>query len=219
MGNETTVSDSSGIQESEKPAIGTSESDVISDVSIKQPSLDVALKELERVKADLKKVHAESLGHRKKAEELDKLKAEIEASKLTETEKLQKQLTELQSAREADVERLIAGEIRQQAAEMGVRTEYLKRVATMLDWAELEYDESTGMPTNTEAVLKDLLKEMPFLTGKQAASAGGATNPGRQAANNTGLSWDVITKMTPEHYTARQAEIQAWMRRNPPKGF
>lgn len=173
--------------------------------------------ELERLKASLKRANAEAKTHREKAEELDRLKAESEASKLTETERLQKQLAEREAVHDGLIESIVDYEVRLKAAELGVPAQNLKHVAKLI-WDDLEFDQSTGMPTNVEPLLKDLLKELD-LTGKRGASAGGATNPGRQAANNAGLSWGVITKMTPEQYAARQAEIQAWMRRSPPKGF
>ncbi len=79
------------------------------------------------------------------------------------------------------------------------------------------------MPTNVKELLDKLVKEMPALVLQQQATrpstAGGATNPGRTTASTTGLSWEVITKMTREQYNAREQEIMQWMKKNPPKRF
>src|SRR5258708_3622662 len=69
-------------------------------------SVDDASEEIDRLETALKKANSESASHRHKANELDKLKAEIEASKLTETERWQKQATELQSKYDSDTSAL-----------------------------------------------------------------------------------------------------------------
>src|ERR1700730_8286393 len=66
-------------------------------------SIEDAQKEIERLTAALKRANAEAKEHRVKASELDKLKAEAEAATLTETQKLQKQLAELQKAHESAI--------------------------------------------------------------------------------------------------------------------
>lgn len=146
----------------------------------------------------------------------DKEQSAIDAQ-LPEIERLKKQVSDAEQAHTGLVEQLVDREVRLQAAELGVQPQHLKHVAKLI-WDDLQFDEATGMPTNVEPLLKDLLKELD-LTGKRSASAGGATNPSRGASSNAQLSWDSITKMTQEQYMARQAEIQAWMARNPPKAF
>src|SRR5579885_2563924 len=63
-------------------------------------TIEDALKELEAARAALKRANGEAATHRHKAKELDDLKAKLEQDKLTETEKLQKQLAELQKQHE-----------------------------------------------------------------------------------------------------------------------
>ena len=146
----------------------------------------------ERMLAELRR---ENAGHRTKLKKFEEDEAARTTAQMTETEKLQKELKDLQSAREADIEHLIGAEIRMKAAEMGVAPQYLKRVATMLDWEELDIDEKTGMPTNVDKVLATLLKEMPFLAGKSSAATGGATNPSRTAASQVGeITRDTLTE-------------------------
>jgi|SRR5260221_7045160 len=134
-----------------------------------------------------------------------------------EIERLKKQVSDAASVHDGLIEQLVDREVRLQAAELGVKPENLKYVAKLI-WDDLEFDQESGMPTNVEPLLKDLLKELD-LTGKRTASAGGATNPGRGSANTAQLSWDIITKMTPEQYAARQPEIQQWMKTAPMKRF
>jgi hypothetical protein len=138
-------------------------------------------------------------------------------AQLPEIERLKKQVSDAESVHDGLIEQLVDREVRLQAAELGVKPQNLKYVAKLI-WDDLEFDETTGMPTNVDALLKELLKELD-LTDKRTASAGGATNPSRGTSSTAQLSWESITKMTPEQYAARQPEIQAWMRRNPPRAF
>lgn len=153
-------------------------------------SIDDALKQVESLQAALKAANKESAGHRIKAKELDELKAKVEADKLSETEKLQKALTEKESHVEAMVNQLINAEIRLQAAAMGFNPKILHRIPGMLDWSEIEADEQTGEITNVEKLLKSLKEEMAdvpgFFSGRSTATSGGATNPSRTAATQVG---------------------------------
>lgn len=202
-----------------KPEIGkTSGTGEIPGTTTPQLTIDDALKEIDRLKADLKKVHSESAGHRNKAKELDDLKAKLEADKLSETEKLQKQLATLQSEHDnairAAQERTINYEVRLQAAQMGIVDP--DAAAKLLDWSQIEYDDN-GAPTNVNDLLKNLLKTKSYLAGKaQVQTSGGATNPSRSTttAPQT-LSWEVIGNMKPDEYNARRAEIQQWIATHP----
>ena len=139
----------------------------------------------ERIIADLRK---ENAGHRTKLKKFEDDDAQRQQASMSEQEKLQKQLADLQAAREADVARMLTAEINLTAAELGVNPQYLKRVAHMLDWEELDVDEATGDPKNIKELIGNLIKEMPFLTQRTGAapSAGGATNPSRTTALQQG---------------------------------
>lgn len=183
-------------------------------------SLEAVQKELADLKAALKKANEEAKNHRLKANELDKLKAEIEASKLSETEKLQKQYNDLKAQHddyvEAQLEQMIDHEIGLQAAKLGVNPKHLDRVSRLLDWEEIDVDQESGKPTNIQDLIGQLVKDMPELLGKVTPTSGGATNPSRsQSTAPQALSWDVIGKMKPDEYNARRAEIQAWIAQNP----
>lgn len=178
-------------------------------------------KELESLKKALAKANAEAASHRHKAKELDELKARIEAEKLSETERLQKQVADLQRTHDdfqrATQERTITYEVKLRAAQAGIVDP--DAAAKLLDWSEIEFDDN-GSPSNVNELLGQLLKAKPYLAGKAvvASPPGGATNPSRsQSQAPAALSWDTISKMTPEQYNARHAEIQAWINDNPPR--
>lgn len=181
-------------------------------------SSDDTQRQLDELRAALKKANAEAASHRHKANELDRLKAETEAAKLSETEKLQKKLAELQSQHDnvtrQSQERIINYEVRLQAATMGIVDP--DAAAKLLDWSAIEYNDD-GSPTNIDDLLKKLAKAKPYLVGKPAApTSGGATNPPRsQSSAPPPLSREAISRMTPDEYNARRAEVQAWLAANP----
>lgn len=132
---------------------------------------------------EARKLRSEAANLRKRLKAFEDAESQRQQSQLSEQEKLQKQLADLQAQREADVERLLIADIRLQAAELGVQPQYLKRLAGMLDWDDLQTDEQ-GNPTNLKELIGVVLKEMPFLTGRggmppQQQQASGATNPAR----------------------------------------
>lgn len=181
-----------------------------------QPPDDDLRKEVESLKAALKKANAESRDHRIKAKELDDLKAQIEAEKLSEKEKLEKQLATLQTQHNEAIrtaqERTINYEVRLQAAQLGIADP--NDAVKLLDWSEIEYDDN-GLPTNVQDLLSALLKAKPYLKAQQSKptpTSGGATNPSRsQSTAPQALSWEFISKLTPQQYDARRPEIVEWL--------
>lgn len=206
-----------------QPATGASGTGETPATTTTQPSLEDALRELESAKAALKKANSEAASHRHKANELDKLKAEAEAANLSETEKLQKKLAELQKAHDTvtrqSQERIISYEVRLQAAQMGIVDP--DAAAKLLDWSGIEYDDS-GTPTNVSDLLKALIKAKPYLAGKAASTtSGGATNPSRSQATESGEITEQYVRdvtsgkirwqdLTPERRTA----ILNWQAKN-----
>jgi phage-related minor tail protein len=174
-------------------------------------------KELERLQASLKRANAEAKENRLAKEELKRLKDELEASKLSETERLQKQYDDLKTQHEeytqAQTERMIKNEVALEAAKLGVDPNVLDKVARFLDWEEIEVDEE-GKPTNVRALVEQLVKDIPGLRPEKrsAPTSGGATNPPRSTtAAPKELSWDVIGKLTADEYKANASRIQKWM--------
>jgi hypothetical protein len=192
------------------------------------PSLDAAQKELADLKAALKKANDEAKTHRLKANELDKLKADLEASKLSETQRLQKQYDDLKAQHEAVAEANLANtikyEVQLQAASLGVNPKHLDKVSRFIEWDDIEVDDQTGNPTNIRPMLEQLIKEMPELIGKgvPAPTSGGATNPPRSTTTAPpAITEEYLAKLTPAEYNAmtpeRRQEITRWRLANPPR--
>lgn len=224
MGNDTTLSEPTGETQNGSDLqveTTTQETGETPESSTAQPSDDTR-RELERLKAALKRANAEAKQHREQATELANFKKQVEAEKLSTEQKqelarqdLEKQVAELQSqlstATRQSQERLIGYEVRLQAAQMGIVDP--DAAAKLLNWAEIEYDED-GAPTNIEDLLKALVRDKKYLvSAKSVPSSGGATNPSRSttASASAPVSWEMIGKLTQEQYAARRHEIQQWM--------
>lgn len=135
------------------------------------PTVEELLKEL----AELKHAHGnakeEVERHRKKLSTFEKAEAEREQAKkaaeeaqLSELEKLNKRYAELQSqhteySRQMQ-ERVVRYEVEKQARALGIIDE--DAAAKLLDWSELEYDDS-GTPHNAKKLLEKLIKNKPYL--------------------------------------------------------
>lgn len=172
----------------------------------------------ERMIADLRKENASHRTRLKKFEEDVHKAAEAQLSK---EQLLEKQLNDLKAQHEeytqAQTERTIKSEVSIEAAKLGVNPKHLDKVARFIDWEDITIDEQTGHPANIREVVEQLVKDMPeLLTKSNVLTSGGATNPPRsQSTAPQALTWDVIGKMKPDEYTARRAEIQDWIAKNP----
>lgn len=200
----------------------TTETDETSETTSTTPSIEELQERIKRMDASLKKANKEAKDHRLQADELRKFKEQVEAEKLSETEKqelarqnLEKQLADLQKERDDTIrqsqERIVNYEVRLQAARMGIVDPDV--AAKLLDWSEIEYDDN-GSPSNVDDLLKSLLKSKPYLgASKTVSTSGGATNPSRSATASASqpLSWERLSKMTAQEYDARRPEIQRWM--------
>lgn len=141
---------------------------------------------------------------------------------LTETQKLQKEHADLQTQLEdmaaAQLESDVFRDVVRLSSKFNLKPNEFELVMRLMDWSQIEVDEESSKPTNVEKLLEKVKHDAPKLFEESTTPrAGGATNPGRNAANTAQLSWDIITKMTPEQYEARRQEIQAWMKTAPMK--
>ena len=192
-----TSSDGSATQTSDTSATDTSGTGETPETTKTPASIEDALKEIDNLKSALRKARTDSTKHWSRAKELEEFKAKLDADKLTETERWQKQATDLQSKYDSDttalVERIVGYEVERQASKLGIIDP--EAAAKLLDWDALEFDEN-GMPTNADALLKDLLKSKPYLAGRQSASSmGGATNPARsQTGQFSQITRDNLTE-------------------------
>ena len=182
---------------------------------------DALAKELADLKTALKKANAEAASYRHKAKEYDDSKARLEAEKLTETERLQKQYNDLKAQHDEAIQTQFENDVRHrvsmEAAKLGVDGKVLDRVARFLDWEEIDVD-ADGQPTNIAALVEQLVNDIPGLRrSTPTPTSGGATNPQRSTTTAPQeLSWAVIGNMKAEEYAARSAEIQRWILAHPP---
>ncbi len=184
-------------------------------------SIEELQKLLDEERAARKKANSEAAAHRHDANEYKKLKSELEASKLSETEKLQKQLATLQAEKEQATlqaqELRVGSAIQLQALQQGIDPTLASK---LIDRSEIEYGDD-GTPANVADVLKALIKQYPTLVSKaQAATSGGATNPSRsQSTAPQELSWEAIIQLqkNPEEYNRRNADgsITRWLYQHP----
>ena len=151
----------------------------------------------DKIIADLRKENAAA---RVKAKELDDLKAKLEADKLSETEKLQKQITDTQKALDAALAEAQSLKLSTQVA----------TTAAKLGFADpddaIKFLGKLGDDADVDNLLKQLLKDKPYLAGTQRASSGGATNPSRAATQAAqGITEEFVTdllsgKLGPDAY-------------------
>jgi alanyl-tRNA synthetase len=197
----------------------TSETLETTDTSSSSPEGQVPeelAKELERLKNSLKRANAEAKENRLAKEELQRLKEEAENAKLSETERLQKELDELRTQREQQTHEQFVSAVRHEAAieaaKLGVDPTYLNKIFRFLEWDDIESDES-GSPANVGELVAQLVKEIPGLKKSAPITSGGATNPPRSTTSTSPreISWEMIASLTPEQYSTRSREIQEWM--------
>lgn len=115
---------------------------------------------LEDALAALKSARAEAAENRRKAKELDDLHRKAEDDKLSETQKLQKQLAEAQAAAAAaqaqSQERMVRAEVRSVARELGLKPELAIK---LIDQAAIVVDEATGDPTNIAELIASAIEQ------------------------------------------------------------
>jgi hypothetical protein len=154
--------------------------------------------------AELRKVRAEAAAHRTKLAAFEKAQAEAEAAKLSEQQRTEKRLADLQREHEEltkrSQERTIRYEVQLHATRMGIVDP--DAAVKLLDWSELEYNDD-GTPKNTESVLKKLVAARPWLV--QATTEPTPAAPQRNVqATNPGRSTQMPQQITAEQYLDRK---------------
>jgi hypothetical protein len=173
---------------------------------------------------EAKKLRQEANALRKRLKAFEDAEAKAAVDKLSEKERLEKQIADLQKAHDAAIkqsqETRISAEIRLQAQSLGIAPDLAEK---LIDRAAILDDE--GNPTNVGDALKALAKTYPMLVSKSAPAAaptgGGATNPSKsQSSTPPALSDDYIAKLMETEagraeYLARRPEIQKYRADNP----
>lgn len=149
--------------------------------------------------------------------ELNAKLQEYDQSKLTETERLQKQAQDA-SQKAQSIQQLLQEKSAALAIERASRSLNIVdgETAAALIRSKIEFDDN-GDPTNVESLLKDLVKNKPFLVAQEGGGGTPPSNPQRSG----GYSMEDIAKMTPQQiaslpqaeYDKIQAAIKAQQRR------
>lgn len=176
------------------------------------PQAGKSQEDYDKIIADLRRENAAA---RVKAKELDDLKQKLENDKLSETERLTKQIADLQKAHDAAIAQTqtlkVAASVASQAARLGFADP--DDAIRFLDASEIDANAS-----NVESLLKDLLKSKPYLAGTQRASSGGATNPSRSQASSGNITDDYVNRLMAGEFgldaynkltSAQRDEVQA----------
>lgn len=134
-------------------------------------TLEEALKKLSDLEHSNKNASEEVERHRKKLTAYEKKEQEAEAAKraaeeaqLSEIERTKKQFQDVQSQFDAykqkTQDRIVRYEIENRAAKLGIIDP--EAASALLPRGSLEYDDD-GTPTNAEKLLKELIKNKPYL--------------------------------------------------------
>lgn len=173
---------------------------------------DDVQRELRRLQAGLERANKEAKEYRVKAEELGKFKADADAAKLSETEKLQRHIADLQKERDDAAQQIRTLKINTAVTSAAARLGFAdpEDAGRFLSDTALDLD-AAGTPTNVEDLLKSLLKAKPYLAGKAVAAptSGGATNPSRtQSGAPPEITREYIATLTAEEYARLPRETQ-----------
>lgn len=138
--------------------------------------------EPERFDAEyVKQLRREAAEYRKKLRDLEQTVKQHEEAKLSESERLQKRLAELEreqaNYQRERQERTLKYETMLAASRLGIVDP--DAAYRLLDVASIEFAED-GTPKNLEAVLKELVKAKPYLVVQP--NSGSPTNPARTGA-------------------------------------
>jgi len=125
----------------------------------------------------VRKLRAEAAEYRRRLRELEQAVKQHEEAKLSETERLQRRLAELEKERalweRERQERVLRYETMLAASRLGIVDP--EAAYRLLDLSQLEFDED-GRPKNLEKALRELLRARPYLAGSPVP-AGSPTNP------------------------------------------
>lgn len=171
------MSDETTPKADEKPAAENTNGTTSEDKGT-QTTPEAQAKEIADLKAELKRINHESAARRKKLEEYEaKERAEQDKTKSTE-----EKLAEVER-RAVDAEtRLKETTLRQKVVETalaeGLAMQAARDVFALLDLSTVDYDETSGEPTNLKGLVDEMLKTRPYLktgTGPKAPVLDGKT--------------------------------------------
>lgn len=164
----------------------------------------------------------------KRAKDAEKKAADLESEKLTEDQRKAKRLEELEAEKTAWERERQQYRIEQAVGRLTAKLKLVdvETVVRLVDSGRVEFDDS-GIPTNVEKLVGDLVKEKPFLatTAATPPPAGGINaGDGTSGGPPPNLTADELeaakaSGMTPERYAAMKSvkTLDDWKAMQPPK--
>ena len=132
---------------------------------------------------EARKLRRESQTLRKRLQGYEDAEKAQQEAQLSEHDRLSKRLADLQASHDAYVaqtqQRLVRYEVERQASKLGIIDP--EAAAKLIDTSAFEQDEQ-GVPTNAEKLLKDLIKQKPYLAPPTEAPA--ESSPAQTATPN-----------------------------------
>jgi len=147
---------------------------------------------------EAKKLRAENQSLRQRAKGLEEEKAKLQQASMSETEKRDQRLAELER-READWERERQDwQTRDVVTQTALRLGYADPADaySLIDRAALEFDDS-GKPRNVDKLLADLIAAKPYLAG--ASRPGGSFDGGPRGAAAAGTNMNDLIRRQAGH--------------------
>jgi hypothetical protein len=144
---------------------------------------------------EARKLRREAQTLRKRLNDFEEREKAVQEAALTDTQKAQKRVVELEQAQAAaqkvHQERVIRYEVMLKAS--GLNVIEPDAAVKLMDWGGLEFAED-GTPKNVEAVLKKLIKEKPYLV---RANSGLGTPAGREPRPPAPVTGQAVRRVTP----------------------
>lgn len=160
----------------------------------------------------VQQLRREAAGYRKRLRELEAAVKGYEEAQMSESERLQARLSELErqytEAQRSLQESTLRYEVMLAAGRLGVVD--ADAAWRLLDASSIEFDDD-GRPTNVVDVLRELVRQRPYLAAGTAVT-GAVTNPARP--RSTVLTLDEIRRMTPDEINERWDEVQRALSEN-----
>lgn len=131
------------------------------------------------VQAILDKANAEAAKHRKELATTRKKLEGFEQAQLSETEKLQKRIQELEGTLQTKDRELLTIKTQAAVSTVAAKLNFVNPTLAhrLIDPSSVTYDDD-GKPTNVEALLKEIAKSDPYLVGRRAVDAGQGAGTG-----------------------------------------
>lgn len=138
---------------------------------------------------DARKLRSENRSLRQRLKDVENKLGAREAADLTEQQKLERDLSAERAAREQAETTARALRVQVSATKLGVRADAVDLVAGLVDWEAID---DPGDAKQIDRAVRELIKERPFLSGRDPEGLGGGN--GRQNPAGAGDMNSIIRR-------------------------